>query len=221
MHKNSRLLFEKYGRQHFRPDARVLEIGPDREPSTYRSIVGPTAAWDTLDFASRTDVPLTYRTTDEYHFPVPDAQYDVVFAAQVIEHVRKIWRWMPELTRVCRPGGLVIVINPVSWHFHESPVDCWRIYPEGMRALCEDAGLDVVLSLWECVELEKMSQMTPRGLRKHRIMQRLSGAVGLLNAGVRFPVEAAYDTITVARRPATPVAPPAAATPPPLSDQPA
>ncbi|HEU4451926.1 MAG TPA: methyltransferase domain-containing protein, partial [Longimicrobium sp.] len=214
-------LFEKYGRQHFRPDARVLEIGPDREPSTYRSIVGPTAAWDTLDFASRTDVPLTYRTTDDYSFPIADAQYDIVFAAQVIEHVRKIWRWMPELARVCRPGGLVIVINPVSWHFHESPVDCWRIYPEGMRALCEDAGLDPVLSLWECVELEKMSQMTPRGLRKHRVMQRLSGVFGLLNAGVKFPVEAAYDTITVARRPASPDGPPAQPTPPPLSDQPA
>ena len=200
MHKNSRLLFEKYARSYFQPDHQVLEIGPDQHPSTYQQIVGATAAWDTLDFASRTDVPLTYRTTDEYHFPVPDATYDVVFAAQVIEHVRKIWRWMPELARVCRPGGLVIVINPVSWHYHESPVDCWRIYPEGMRALCEDSGLEVLLSEWESVELERFRRMTPRRLKKHRIMQRLSGAVGMLNAGLRFPVEAAYDTITVVRR---------------------
>ncbi|HEX6925496.1 MAG TPA: methyltransferase domain-containing protein [Longimicrobiaceae bacterium] len=201
MHKNSRLLFEKYARDFFLPEHRVLEIGPDREPSTYRTIVGPTLAWDTLDFASRADVPLTYRTTDEYSFPVPDGAYDVVFAAQVIEHVRKIWRWMPELARVCAPGGLVIVINPVSWHYHESPVDCWRIYPEGMRALCDDAGLQVVLSEWECVELEKLARLSPRKLRKHRIMQRLSGVFGILNAGLKFPVEAAFDTITIARRP--------------------
>jgi len=200
MHKNSRLLFEKYARSYFSPEHRVLEIGPDRDPSTYQQIVGPTAAWDTLDFASRTDVPLTYRTSDEYSFPVPDAAYDVVFAAQVIEHVRKIWRWMPELARVCRPGGLVIVINPVSWHYHESPVDCWRIYPEGMRALCDDAGLEVLLSEWESVELERLGRLTPQKLKKHHIMQRLSGVMGMLNAGLRFPVEAAYDTITVARR---------------------
>ena len=156
MHKNSRLLFEKYARQYFRPEMRVLEIGPDRDPSTYRGIVGPTAGWDTLDFASRTDVPLTYRTTEEYRFPVPDGEYDLVFAAQVIEHVRKIWRWVPELARVCRPGGLVIIINPVSWHYHESPVDCWRIYPEGMKALCDEAGLEVITSRWESVELEKL-----------------------------------------------------------------
>jgi SAM-dependent methyltransferase len=204
MHKNSRLLFEKYARDYFRPTHRVLEIGPDRDPSTYRTLVGATAAWDTLDFASRADIPLTYRTTDEYVFPVEDGVYDIVFAAQVIEHVRKIWRWMPELARVCAPGGHVIVINPVSWHYHESPVDCWRIYPEGMRALCDDAGLEVVASTWESVELEKLGDLTPVRLRKHRIMQRLSGVVGMLNAGLKFPVEAAYDTITVARRPVNP-----------------
>ena len=213
MHKNSRLLFQKYALPHFTPAQRVLEIGPDRHPSTYQRIVGPTAAWDTLDFASRADVPLTYRTTGEYSFPVADGSYDVVFAAQVIEHVRKIWRWMPELARVCAPGGLVIVINPVSWHYHESPVDCWRIYPEGMRALCDDAGLEVVLSEWESVELTRLGGVTPRRLRKHRLMQRMSGVFGILNAGLRFPIEAAYDTITVARRPAA-----SPATPPPHPD---
>lgn len=220
MHRNSRLLFEKYALPHFNPAQRVLEIGPDRHPSTYQTLVGQTAAWDTLDFASRSDVPLTYRTTDEYRFPVEDGAYDVVFAAQVIEHVRKIWRWMPELARVCAPGGLVIVINPVSWHYHESPVDCWRIYPEGMRALCDDAGLDVILSEWESVELARLSAVTPRRLRKHRIMQRMSGVIGMLNAGLKFPVEAAYDTITVARRPVAAPAPSPAA-PAPLSDHPA
>src|SRR5690606_29497337 len=93
------------------------------------------------------------------------------------------------------------IINPISWHYHEAPVDCWRIYPEGMRALCDDAGLEVLLSTWESVELERLRDVAPRRLRKHRIMQRLSGVVGLMNAAVRFPVEAASDTITVARRP--------------------
>jgi SAM-dependent methyltransferase len=202
MHKNSRLLFERHARPYFHPGLRVLEIGPDRDPSTYRALAGgPFEAWDTLDFAGRTDVPLTYRTTSEYDFPVDDDAYDIVFSAQVIEHVRKIWRWMPEVARVCRPGGLVITINPVSWHYHESPVDCWRIYPEGMRALSEDAGLEVLLSLWESVEMRGAEGMVPKRLRKQHIFQRLSGVMGMLNAAVKFPVEAAYDTVTVARKP--------------------
>ena len=202
MHKNSLRLFEEYARIHFEPGARVLEIGPDRAPSTYQQLAGgPFAAWDTLDFAARTDIPLTYRTTSEYDFPIPDDSYDIVFSAQVIEHVRKIWRWMPEVARVCRPGGLVITINPVSWHYHESPVDCWRIYPEGMRALSEDAGLEVIDSLWESVEMRRAEEMVPRKLRKQHIFQRLSGVMGILSAAVNFPVEAAYDTITVAQKP--------------------
>ena len=202
MHKNSRLLFDRYARQYFEPGMRVLEIGPDRDPSTYRQLAGESfVAWDTLDFAARTDIPLTYRTTSEYEFPVEDDRYDVVFSAQVLEHVRKIWRWMPEVARVCRPGGLVITINPVSWHYHESPVDCWRIYPEGMRALSEDAGLEVLLSRWESVEMRRVEQMVPRKLRKQHIFQRLSGVMGMLNATVKFPIEAAYDTVTVARKP--------------------
>jgi SAM-dependent methyltransferase len=202
MHKNSRLLFDRYARSYFEPGMRVLEIGPDREPSTYRQMAGEDfAAWDTLDFAARTDVPLTYRTTSEYEFPVEDDAYDLVFSAQVLEHVRKIWRWMPEVARVCRPGGLVITINPVSWHYHESPVDCWRIYPEGMRALSEDAGLEVLLSRWESVEMRRAEEMVPRKLRKQHIFQRLSGVFGMLNATVKFPIEAAYDTVTVARKP--------------------
>jgi SAM-dependent methyltransferase len=145
-------------------------------------------------------VPLTYLAESEYAFPVPNGAYDVVFSAQVIEHVRKIWRWMPELARVCRPGGVVVTINPVSWHYHESPVDCWRIYPEGMRALSDDAGLDVELSEWGSVEMQRLEQRVPRRIRKQQVFQRLSGVMGMLNAAVKFPVEAAYDTITVARK---------------------
>lgn len=202
MHKNSRLLFQKYAKQFFTPGARVLEIGPDRDPSTYRLLADTeVAAWDTLDAFPRTDVSLTYLAGSEYSFPVPDGAYDLVFSAQVIEHVRKIWRWMPEVARVCRPGGLVITINPVSWHYHESPVDCWRIYPEGMRALCEDAGLEVVLSEWGSVEMQGVERRSPRLVRKQQVFQRLSGVFGMLNAVLKLPVEAAYDTVTVARKP--------------------
>jgi SAM-dependent methyltransferase len=201
MHKNSTRLFERYAKSFFTPGARVLEIGPDREPSTYRLLAGGEfAAWDTLDAFPRTDVSLTYLAKTEYEFPVPSDSYDIVFSAQVIEHVKKIWRWMPELSRVCRPGGLVITINPVSWHYHESPVDCWRIYPEGMRALSDDAGLDVVLSEWGSVEMQGIEGRAPRLVRKQQVFQRLSGLIGMLNATVKFPVEAAYDTVTVARK---------------------
>ena len=141
MHTNSRLLFQKHAREFFRPGLRVLEIGPDKFPSTYCSLVADgSITWDTLDIWQ--DARLTYSATSEYSFPAPSDTYDIVLSGQVIEHVRKIWLWIKELTRVCKVGGLVITINPVSWPYHEHPIDCWRAYPEGMRALYEDASLE-------------------------------------------------------------------------------
>jgi SAM-dependent methyltransferase len=145
MHGNSRLLFAKHALPYFRGARRVLEIGPDGVPSAYQQAVGdPSIAWDTVDLADSPNRDrVTFRSSSEYQFPVEDGRYDVVLSGQVIEHVRKVWVWIREVARVCRPGGIVITVNPINWPYHEGPVDCWRIYPEGMRALYEEAGLTV------------------------------------------------------------------------------
>lgn len=151
MHHNSKLIFEKYAKQHFKGGMRVLEIGPDRFPSSYLRIVWDDAiTWETLDLYQSDK--LTYISTTGYRFPIPTGTFDIVLSGQVIEHVKKVWLWMKEVARVCKQGGLAITINPVSWPFHEAPVDCWRIYPEGMKALHEDAGLETKLSVFEALE---------------------------------------------------------------------
>ena len=197
MHTNSRLLFQKRAREFFRPGMRVLEIGPDKFPSTYCSLVADRSiTWDTLDIWQ--DARLTYSATSEYSFPAPSDTYDIVLSGQVIEHVRKIWLWIKELTRVCKVGGLVITINPVSWPYHEHPIDCWRAFPEGMRALYEDASLEVLLSIFESLEATqyrrhipgRSSEWQPRLLRN---AYRILGRIG-------FPVECAYDTITIGKK---------------------
>lgn len=199
MHENSRLLFRKYALDHFRPDLKVLEIGPDELPSsTYRRIVGaPSLTWHTLDI--RTDPDLTYGGADEYSFPVDDDLYDIVLSGQVIEHVPKVWVWIREVARVCAPGGRVIIINPVTWPYHEAPVDCWRIYPEGMRALYDEAGLEVLLSTFESLETPRYPEHVPGKSLAHQGWRRQLVAWLLGKKG--FPVERAYDTITIGRKP--------------------
>ena len=203
VHSNSRLLFEKYAAPLIRPTQRVLEIGPDAHPSTYRRLcAGPSQVWHTLDITS--DSNLTYPNSSENSFPIADESYDVVISAQVVEHVRRPWKWLPEVARVTRLGGLVITINPVSWIYHEAPIDCWRIYPEGMKALYEDASVTVLLSRWESLETPEFQKHSPGVSSDHqstkkRLIGRVLGRFG-------FPVEAAYDTITIGRRD-PPVAP--------------
>ncbi len=198
MHPNSPLLFEKWGKQYFQPRMRVLEIGPDASPSSYQRIVGdPSILWESVDMIDRPN--LTYKTADEYSFPIESGAYDVVLSGQVLEHVRKVWVWIKEVARVCKPGGLVITINPVSWPFHEAPYDCWRVYPDGMKALYEEASLEVIFSTWESLEIPGYRRYIP-GMSIHlrtfkgRLANQVVGFLG-------YPIERAYDTITIGRKP--------------------
>ena len=199
MHENSRLLFAEFAAKHFLPGLKVLEVGPDGFPSTYETLVAHRVAeWSTVDLAG--DRGLTFRSTTEYSFPIPDAAYDIVLSGQVLEHVRKPWIWIREVARVCKPDGLVITICPVSWTYHEAPIDCWRVYPEGMKALYEEAGLRVVLSRWDSLESPGCKAYRPGVSLAHqpqtwtwRLMRRIGPRFGM-------PVERAYDTITIGRK---------------------
>lgn len=198
MHRNSRLLFERYAKELFQPGMRVLEIGPDWHPTTYQTALGrDDLTWHTVDFG---DHPvLTYHLQDEYHVPVEDDAYDIVLSGNVIEHVKKIWVWIKEVARVCKPGGTVITINPISWPFHENPVDCWRIYPDGMRTLYDEAGLEVDLAKCESLEGAVFTRFIAGRGRDWQHQDELKRTEELAPLGM--PVECALDTITIGRKP--------------------
>ena len=198
MHLNAELLFRRYAVRHF-DDAEVIELGPGRPPSVFQTITR-AKSWTTADISGSEfdDVDVDIRMRDENHVPVPEASFDVVFSCQVLEHVRRPWLWMAELSRIVRPGGTVVTINPASWPFHEVPIDCWRIYPDGMRALSEDAGLEVELCTFEALE-------PPRTGRTYPGTGALAAPGGpslksRLKRLISWPTPVAYDTITIAKR---------------------
>jgi SAM-dependent methyltransferase len=187
----------KYAREYFQPHLRVLEIGPNGFPSTYQSIINdPSITWDTSDLQN--DERLTFKALSEYSFPVSDNSYDIVLSGQVVEHVRKIWVWIKEVARICKKGGIVITINPVSWPYHEAPYDCWRAFPEGMKSLYDEASLQVILSTWQSLEAQQYRNTVPGRSAQYQPW-RLRLAYSILGK-VGFPVECAYDTITIGKK---------------------
>ncbi len=198
MHANSKLLFVRYVIPLLKDGMKILEIGPDAFPSTYQCLSKDLSisCWHTLDLYE--SPKLTYQKSEEYRFQVESDSYDMVLSGQVIEHVRKPWRWLPELARITKPDGLVITIGPVSWTYHEAPVDCWRIYPEGMKSLYEEAGLTTILCRWESLEAPRFK----RGIagvskdQQGRVKQLMYTILGMLGA----PVERSYDTVTIGKK---------------------
>jgi SAM-dependent methyltransferase len=159
MHLNSLLLFKKYATAYLTDNISILEIGSSGNSDFEKySKEKYKLNWNTLELKSSPNNmsgnPNHYETSDEYNYPFANESYDIVFSAQVIEHVGKPWIFLKELKRITKPNGYIITINPVSWPYHEDPVDCWRLYPEAFKSLAEASNLQLVLSIWENLEWE-------------------------------------------------------------------
>lgn len=146
MHDNARKVFVKCCMPWLQPGDQILEIGPEALPSASKQACDVHGLrfmrWDTLDIQPIEG--LTYRAIDPYNYPIQPGEYDVIYSTQVAEHVPEVWRWVRELVRITRRMGIVITVCPANWPFHECPQDCWRIWPDGMRALYLSAGLEVL-----------------------------------------------------------------------------
>ena len=91
---------------------------------------------------------------DAFHLPFPDAAFDRVIAAEVLEHLPADRAAMVELARVLRPGGTMAVTVPrwfpelVNWalsdDYHTVEGGHVRIYRRSaLEARLRDAGLKV------------------------------------------------------------------------------
>lgn len=82
--------------------------------------------------------------TDGYKFPFDNGAFDVVLSGQAIEHIEYPWVWFEEMARVLKKDGLCCVIAPAVSPEHRHPIDTYRYYPDGMRALAKWSRLVVL-----------------------------------------------------------------------------
>jgi SAM-dependent methyltransferase len=78
-----------------------------------------------------------------YRIPAKSRSADVVMSGQTFEHIAFPWASILEVARVLKPGGLAFIVAPSRGHVHGRS-DCWRYYPDGMRALAAWSGLETV-----------------------------------------------------------------------------
>lgn len=72
---------------------------------------------------------------DGHFIPFENDTFDVVLAAQVIEHAIKPWKFCEELQRVTKLGGVLQIEAPHNFPYHAEPYDFYRFTFTGMRAL--------------------------------------------------------------------------------------
>ncbi|WP_375504809.1 methyltransferase domain-containing protein [uncultured Jatrophihabitans sp.] len=140
----------------------VLELGSGTSPEqtqTHRSLLADVDhSYLGVDVREANNVDLVMR--QPYTIPARSRSKDVVICGSVLEHVPFFWASALEVARVLRPGGLWFVTVPSRGHKH-TPVDCWRYYPDGMRAIAAASRLTL---------LESHTHFPPMtdNLRRHR-----------------------------------------------------
>lgn len=78
---------------------------------------------------------------DGHFIPFVDNCFDMVLAAQVIEHTINPWKFCQELQRVTKIGGLLQVEAPQNFPYHSEPYDFFRFTFTGMRSLFEKCAV--------------------------------------------------------------------------------
>lgn len=83
---------------------------------------------------------------DGHFIPFIDNSFDIVLAAQVIEHTINPWKFCSELQRVTKVGGLLQIEAPQNFPYHAEPYDFFRFTFTGMRSLfpqCEVLKVEI------------------------------------------------------------------------------
>ena len=73
-----------------------------------------------------------------------DESFEVIISGQAFEHIEYPWLIIEEMNRVLKKNGLICIVAPSRGPEHKYPVDCWRYYPDGFRALAKWANLEVL-----------------------------------------------------------------------------
>jgi SAM-dependent methyltransferase len=163
---------------------RLLDVGCGEKP--YEDIFRPFVteylgieheATFASTFASRSDrkPDLVY---DGARLPFPDRTFDTVLNVQVLEHTPRPGALVIEMGRVLKDDGILILSAPFQFRLHEQPHDYFRYSPHGLRALCDDAGLEIVEvlaqgSLWSVLGHKLNSYLALRVARVGSLAQAM------------------------------------------------
>jgi SAM-dependent methyltransferase len=82
---------------------------------------------------------------DPYHWTmILDNTYDYVISITAFEHIEFPWATFSEMARVTKKDGIIYILAPSTGPMHPNPVDCWKYFPDGMRAFAKWGNVSVI-----------------------------------------------------------------------------
>lgn len=133
---------------------RILDVGSYDINGSYKELfTSPNWEYVGADIEEGPNVDILLK--HHYQWNIPEESFDVIISGQCMEHVEDLKEWISPMKKILKKDGLVCIIGPNKFKEHRHPVDCWRIFPDGMRFLlgkvcsfkvleCFKKGIDTV-----------------------------------------------------------------------------
>ena len=126
----------------------VLDVGGADYNGSYRQLF-PSEFFNYLvcDIAASQGVDVLM--TNVSLIPVESESFDLVISGQTFEHCPKFWELFSEMSRVCKPTGIIVVIAPSAGPEHKFPSDNYRFYPGAFNFLASENRLELLDLHWD------------------------------------------------------------------------
>lgn len=152
MHSESLKLMKDFVDKYLDPNRqlKILDVGSMNigGGTTYRGLFASNPNWIYAggDLIQGDNVDIVFK--EPYNWGLSE-QYDVIISGQTLEHVEDTHKWILEIKKYLKPSGLVCIIVPNCFNEHRYPVDCWRVFPDGMRFLLKEIGSFEILDVYK------------------------------------------------------------------------
>ncbi len=75
--------------------------------------------------------------------PFKDASVDGIVCEDVLEHVAQAPKLLKEMSRILKPGGMMIIKTPFVYPYHSSPNDFFRWTGDGLKHIVKENNFSV------------------------------------------------------------------------------
>ena len=128
-----------------RATGELLEVGSRaRSGFVRRDLTPPGWEYSGFDIMAGANVDLVgdaHRLSRHY----AAERFDAVMAFSVLEHLLMPWKFVIELNRVLKPGGIGLFTTHQCWPLHDRPWDFWRFSDTAWTALLNPAtGFEII-----------------------------------------------------------------------------
>jgi len=123
----------------------VVTVNAARSVAAHGAVLGTDLSGQMIEVAKQRALEqqlsnVSFQRMDAEALDLPDASFDVVLCAQVLEHVDDPVQALRELARVTRSGGRVLLSTHGTFVYHPNPVDLWRWTGAGLERLFSENG---------------------------------------------------------------------------------